>query len=108
MGHSIIKLADKYLIWSSVVDAPITYGMNLEEIKRYCVIEYDMSFLEIESKLKIVEEKGTSSYLFKNVDDQIALNHAGENGECLSKEEVIKAFCSGIPEDEDPSAPSES
>ena len=28
MGHCIIQLGEYYLVWSSIVDAPITYGLT--------------------------------------------------------------------------------
>jgi hypothetical protein len=39
MGRFICKFEDKddvyYLEWSTVVDAPVTFGMSLEEFKEY-------------------------------------------------------------------------
>lgn len=41
MPRFIIKLTDPkdglsyYLIWSTVVDAPVTYGLSLDEIKEW-------------------------------------------------------------------------
>lgn len=35
MGKFIIKIHDHYLEWSTIVDAPITLGMSLDEFRAY-------------------------------------------------------------------------
>ncbi len=98
MSRMIIKLTDSqqdwYLEWSTVVDAPITYGMSLEEFKAYYKEEYGRSSMdELEKQLERVEEIGTSSRIHDSVDDLIAFNRAGDNESQISKEELIQKFC---------------
>lgn len=94
MGHSIIKLNDGtenyYLEWSSTVDAPVTFGMSLDEFKKYYRDEFGQyGFEKLGPRLERVGRKGTSSHLDDDVDDTISHNRAGKNGTCLTKEQII-------------------
>lgn len=98
MPKYIIKLSEEntswYLEYSSVVDAPITYGMSLEEFKEYYQEEYGRSSMaELENRLQRVEERGTSSHVDTSVEEQLAFNRAGENETCLSIKEIINKYC---------------
>jgi hypothetical protein len=78
MGRFIIKLKDFYLEWSTVVDAPITYGMTLDELKGHIKEEYGNEGLnELEHRLTRVDTKGTSAHADRNLIDTIWLNQAG-------------------------------
>lgn len=99
MGRATIKLTDKktnidyYLEWSSVVDAPVTNGMSLEEFKEYFEKEYGtINLPRLESRLKKVEETGTSSSLL-SLESLSNFNHAGHDGRTLSIEEIINKYC---------------
>lgn len=64
MPKFIVKIAGKYLEWSTIVDAPSTYGMTLEQFKAYYRDEYGrLSMRELEERLARVEVTGTSSML---------------------------------------------
>jgi hypothetical protein len=94
----IIKLSednrDWYLEYSTVVDAPILYGMSLEEFKQYYQEEYGRSSMdELEKRLARVEEKGTSSMMHSSLEDTIDYNRAGKNETCLTKEQMIEHYC---------------
>ena len=98
MGHSIIKLndgkRDYYLEFSSNVDAPVTFGMTLGEFTEFYRIEYGRSSMRgFQQRMERVEEKGTSDYSDNDVDETIAHNHAGKDGTCLTKEQIIKVYC---------------
>jgi hypothetical protein len=100
MGHSIIKLndgtRDYYLEYSGIVDAPLTYGMTLEEFKEYYRDEYGRDgFKRLEQRLSRVEEKGTSNYSDASVDDTILCNRAGKNETRLTKQQMIEMYCHG-------------
>lgn len=78
MGRFTIKIKDKYFEYSTVVDAPITPGLSLEEYKEWYKEEYGNSKMDdLEIMLKRVEEKGTSNYYDKNLQDSISNNRAG-------------------------------
>lgn len=94
MGTFIIKLADHYLEWSSIVDAPVTHGMTLEEFKAYYRDEYGRNDFELKfpRRLARVEQKGTSAHDSADVDDLIWGNCAGPGGTQLHREEIIEFY----------------
>jgi hypothetical protein len=100
MPRYIVKLTDEktntnyYLEWSTVVDAPITYGMSLEEFNDYYKEEYGNSGLEqLAARMERVEQKGTSSMLDASADEVISFNRAGDGETCITKEQIIQKFC---------------
>jgi len=90
--------------WSTVVDAPVTFGMTLEEFTAHYKDEYGRHGLqfEFEQRMKRVEEKGTSSQLHDSVDEVISGNRAGKNETCLTKEQIIAGYCRNRDEDRIP------
>ncbi|MFW6030480.1 MAG: hypothetical protein ACOCRO_09540 [Halanaerobiales bacterium] len=93
MGKCIIKIKDKYFEWSTISDAPVTYGMNKDELQEYIKTEYGNKGLkELPERLKRVKEKGTSWLENINLEDTIKFNHAGENEEYLNKEEIYEQY----------------
>jgi hypothetical protein len=98
MADIVLKLSkagtDYYLLWSTVVDAPIiTNGLTLDEFKKFYKERYGTEGLKnLEVLLKRVNETGTSSYIYKSADDLIRLNRAGVNEKRLSKAQIIKEY----------------
>lgn len=80
-----------YFEWSTIVDAPITYGLSLDEYKQYYKEEYGLLSFEHElpQRLERVEKTGTSAFN-DSVEDIISFNRAGPKESCLTKEELIK------------------
>lgn len=98
MGRSIIKLTEGeqswYMEWSSIVDAPVTYGMPLEEFREYYRDEYGRSGNEdLESRLKRVEEFGTSHRGYDSAEKHVNINRAGKNETSLTYQQVIEFYC---------------
>jgi hypothetical protein len=93
MGNPIVKLGGKYLVWSTIVDAPVSYGMTLAELETY-VREEDgrRGVDELGRRLQRVAEKGTSSFDDKDADDTIWLNRAGPDETPLHREEIIEFY----------------
>jgi len=99
MPHYIIKLDTKdgprYLEWSTVVDAPVTYGMPLDAFTKYWRKEYGAADRNdrLEARLRDVDAKGTDSYSDASVDATIANNRAGAGETRLTKEQIIEYYC---------------
>ena len=97
MGRFICKFQDGdtayYLEWSTVVDAPATRGMSLDEFTEYHRIEYGSIGLEFQDRMNRVEEKGTSAFDYASVDEVIEGNRAGDDETCLTKEQIIEIYC---------------
>lgn len=92
MGRYIVKMERdnkvRYMEWSTIVDAPVTYLMPLEEFKTYYREEYGRrdSEREFVQRMGRVEAKGISSH----VDSYTGLweyNRAGEGETQLTEEE---------------------
>ncbi len=101
MGRYIIKLIDKkdnnkpyYLEWSTVVDAPVTYGMSLDEFKEYYKEEYGNKGIEdLEQRMSRVESKGTSAYNELSAENVISYNRAGKQGGRLTYGQILEQYC---------------
>jgi hypothetical protein len=94
MSHFIIKLDEYYLIWSSVVDAPVTYAFSLDELKEYIKDKYGNEGLRhLPFRLKRVEVQGTSLHYNYTIDDCLSLNRAGPGETRYTKEEIIEHYC---------------
>ena len=95
MGRYIVKIKDMYLEWSSIVDAPVTYGMTLEVFNAYYLEEYGRRDFETElpERLERVERTGCSARDGHTVDSFVSYNRAGPNETCLTLDEIYQRFC---------------
>lgn len=96
MGQFIVKLKEHYLIWSSIVDAPISNGMNLKQLKRWIRREYGQRGIdELPARLERVEQKGTSAMGDDSAVSTIWLNRAGPEESRLMIEGIYRHYCLG-------------
>lgn len=88
MGRCIVKLADnEYVEWSTVVDAPVSYVLTRDEIKRA------VGGPDIEERLNRADERGTSMLAPAITLESLAVcNRAGPKESCLSLEEIRKQY----------------
>lgn len=85
---------DYYLEWSTVVDAPVTYGMTLEEFTDYYRNEYGRAGeADLEERMKRVEAKGTSSQVDGDVRSLIRGNRAGDKESSMTYNEIVAEYC---------------
>lgn len=92
MPSYIIKLGDKYFEWSTIVDAPVTYAMSQDELRRYVKTRYgEVGLEDLPARLERVESTGTSSR-FETLAELIAANRAGENESHLSEAEILTRY----------------
>lgn len=106
MSRYIIKLERDnrawYLEWSTIVDAPVTYGMSLEEFKAWYRDEYGRRDYEQDfaDRMKRVEARGiSSSTIGYTLDDLMMFNRAGDKEEHLTKDQIVDKYCVGRPND---------
>ena len=69
MAHCVVKIRDKYLVWSSIMSSPVTWGGTLEDLRAYWRMDAEkrakeevqrtMDWLEKEA-IPLAEETGTS------------------------------------------------
>lgn len=101
MPRYIIKLGNFYLEWSTVVDAPVTFGMPIEEFKEYCQAEYGRNGCrDLERRLERVEECGTSSLGLLTPFEIMKGNRAGRDESKLSLFNIVRAYCFRQPLDD--------
>jgi len=100
MPSYIIKLTDEkdnkdyYMEWSTIVDAPTTYGVDLDKFKENYKDEYGKSGMgELDQRLDRIAKHGTSARDGTTVRELISCNRAGENEECLTEEEILDKYC---------------
>jgi hypothetical protein len=94
MPRYIMQLEEYYLEWSTVVDAPVSWGMSLEEFKEYYRQEYGHDGMRgLDDRLKRVAIYGTSSHDRYTPDDLIRGNHAGPNESELTREQIYHVYC---------------
>jgi len=99
MPRYIIKLGEHYLEWSTIVDAPVTYGMTLDDFKQYYQREYGLEGMRhLGERLARVEAKGTSAINHSDVKDTLAGNRAGEGETTLTRDQIYQAYCLRDPE----------
>lgn len=92
MGKFIIQIKDKYFEWSTIVDAPVTFGMSHEELFNYIKREQGEQGLRLlPMRLERVNQKGTSA-IGSTIDDLISGNRAGINENKLSIDEIYDLY----------------
>lgn len=77
------------------MDAPVTYGMELEEFKEYYKSEYgENGMKELGDRLNRVHKNGSSGHPpYDDINDFFKYNRAGENETTISKSEIILRYC---------------
>lgn len=101
MQHLVIKLYDKkfnidyYMEWSTILDAPYTFGCTLQEFKKYYKKQYGIAGLrEFDRAFPRIEATGCSSMTgIDTVNSLILCNRAGKNERKLTMEQILHNFC---------------
>ena len=88
MGQSIVKIKDKYLVWSSVVDAPITYGMTRAAVLAWLRDEHGRSSFDYWQRA--VAE--TDADPAEKIKDAIIGNRAGKNEQPINADGVYRRY----------------
>jgi hypothetical protein len=83
--------------WSTVVDAPVTYGMNREAFETYYAEEYGRSRMhELPERMERAERTGTSCMLgYDSLESLMAFNRAGPKGGCAKFSTLIRKLKAG-------------
>lgn len=93
MGRCLIKIKDLYFEWSTVVDAPVTYGMTLDELKAYIKEERGNDGLkELPRHLENIDRQGTAMQTNYTLAELVANNRAGENEKRISLDAIYKRY----------------
>lgn len=83
----------RYLEWSTIVDAPISWGMTLAEYKRYYRDKYGSEGArDLVQVLAEIDQQGTATR-FETAEQLVTCNRAGLGGTELSLEQIISHYC---------------
>ena len=100
MPRYICKLKDNktnvdyYLEWSTIVDAPVTFGVDFEEFKEYYLQKYGVSSIcDFRKRMEIVNTKGCSSPDYNNVEEIVSCNRAGFKEEDITLDQIVEWYC---------------
>lgn len=98
MPRYIIKIGDKYLEWSTIVDAPVTFGMSLSDFAKHYQNAYGNEGLHgLASRMERVEKFGTSCMDGESIGSFLKVNRAGPNEAPLSIANIRRAYCDRLP-----------
>ncbi len=93
MPTNLIKIKDRYFEWSTVSDSPATWGMTLDDLRRYIQEEYGNIGLNVlPERLKRIDQFGTSCLPNTMLADFLIGNRAGDNEEELDIDQIYKKF----------------
>lgn len=96
MPESIVKLTDagveRYLIWSTIVDAPVSDTLTRADVE--ATYQHQPGFSE---RMARVEKHGTSCREPTSVEDLVAFNRAGRGEACLTLDQILDHYVRGYP-----------
>jgi hypothetical protein len=97
MPQYLLKLKDKkrdyFFVWSTVVDAPITFGMTVEELKDWYQLEYGRSGMKnFQERLERTIKNGTSALWNLTAKELIRGNRAGDHEKTLTEKQIIEQY----------------
>ncbi len=99
---------ERYLIWSTVVDAPITFGLPLDEFEDYIRETQDQEdaryFRDV--LLPRLEHNTTTSQMEPTVEELVTFNRAGIDQTTLTLEQIVDFFCIRCGHGDQPAGPS--
>lgn len=92
MGRCIVKIKDRYFLWSTVVDAPISYGMDKHDIKMFLLRSINYITAEIiDISLERADENGCS-FPQESLEEILMCNRAGDDETELTAEEIYDKY----------------
>ena len=105
MGRYIVKLdtseGPRYLDYSTVVDAPVSYGLTREEFvehyheerRRRLEQELEAEMADLPRRLDQADEVGSTSMFYKSAQEALLCNRAGKNWTCMTIEQIVEHYC---------------
>lgn len=100
MPRYAVRVEDRgrefWLEWSTVVDAPITYGMSRDEYREYVRDERGREGLER------LDLRLATDWLPPLLADEYSGNRAGLNGSWLTLAQLVDHYCHGRPDEDQP------
>ena len=98
MGKVIFKVDDngeeRFLVWSSIVDAPVTFACTEEEIVGLWVEDAkERATEEAQRMIERARATGSSSRMnYNTLADVVGVNRAGPSESALTENEIVEFF----------------
>lgn len=95
MPRYAIRIGDRYMEWSTVVDAPISDGMEWDELVAYYRRHYGEAGVErlLARQERLRDYGHTLGDTSITVEDLIADNRAGPDETSISADEIYRMCC---------------
>lgn len=101
MPRFIIKIHDEklnkdwYMEWSTIVDAPVTYGYDIESFKEYYKERYGTEGMrDLPERIERVKQTGCSAFPpYDNIESFLNYNRAGNDETTINKEGILERYC---------------
>lgn len=94
MGKYIVQRDGWYFEWSTVSDAPSTFGMRRGDFEAYYRDEYGRKGAEdLPSRLGRADAVGTSALDCASAEAVISCNRAGYGETKLTLDEIVQIYC---------------
>lgn len=94
MGKYVVRLEEeKFIRWSSVVDAPLSFIMTKAEMKAHLMEKDGNDEETADARIERADRIGTSA-MDRNEEARVVIsgNRAGPNGEELSLEQIVNMY----------------
>jgi hypothetical protein len=99
MPRFTVKIKDRYFHWSTVVDAPITDGLTLEEFRRWYIKEYGRNGYEKEMFDRMIQRlekypavNGSGIVIAETLREALRGNRAGKNENHLTSKQIYEQY----------------
>jgi hypothetical protein len=80
-----------YLDWSTVVDAPVTFGVRSPEA--YAEFYTDGPLTELPARMMRARRQGTSAQFRQTFEELVSFNRAGYRETHLTLDQIIQIYC---------------
>ena len=93
MPQRIVRLKDRYLEWSTLVDAPVSQAMTREKLDAYMRNRLGDTYMEQTHplRMKTVDKWGTSREGL-TAEELVAYNRAGPDESSISIDEILQRY----------------
>ena len=98
MGSCIVKLTPKdgrepkYVIWSTIVDAPTSRAMSVKDLKKHVARVQPENVYSFEHRMERVEKIGHSMITGESLEDLLNNNRAGNGEKKLTVDEIYDRY----------------
>lgn len=89
----LIQIRDLYFEWSTIVDAPVTYGLKWEQMEEHVRALYGSEGeKELPARLERIKQQGTSCEYHLTMEALLHCNRAGPEGTELTSDQIYEAY----------------